>query len=68
MPNINLLQSPELPRLAFTMEETAEIFTISYTSVQRLVARGLLRASTALRHKRISRVEIERFLKATTPE
>ena len=54
-----------LPRLAFTMRETAEILGLSYISVQRLVARGLLKSSSALRHKIIPRTEIERFLKAT---
>ena len=63
-----IVQQQPVPRLAFTMRETAEILGISYTSVLRLVKRGLLRASTALRHKVISRAEIDRFLKATTPE
>lgn len=55
-------EKPTLPRLAFTMAETAEVLGISYISVHRLIKRGLLRSSTALRHKVISRAEIERFL------
>jgi len=54
-----------LPRLAYTMEETAKILGVSYITVHRLIKRGLLRSSTALRHKLIPATEIERFLKAT---
>ena len=50
-----------LPRVAFTMRETAQILGISYISVHRLVKRGLLRSSNALRTKIISAKEIERF-------
>ena len=55
-----------VPRLAFTMQETAEILGISYISVHRLIRRGLLRSSKALRHKMIARKDIELFLDATS--
>jgi hypothetical protein len=55
-----------LPRLAYTMHETAAILGVSYITIHRLLKRGLLRSSTALRHKLIPAVEIERFLKTTT--
>ena len=55
-----------VPRLAFTMRETAEILGVSYVTVHRLLQRGLLRSSLASRHKIISKVEIERFLKETS--
>ena len=55
-----------LPKLAYTMAETAEMLGISYISVHRLIQRGLLRSSRALRHKIISRREIDRFLATTT--
>lgn len=55
-----------LPRLAYTMQETAKILGVSYITVYRLIKRGLLRSSTALRHKLIPVSEIERFLKTTT--
>ena len=58
--------SKEVPRLAFTMRETAEILDVSYITVHRLLQRGLLRSSSAVRHKIISKVEIERFLKETS--
>ena len=53
-------------RLAYTMKETAAILGLSYITVHRLIQRGLLRSSSALRHKVIPRVEIERFLKETS--
>lgn len=55
-----------LPRLAFTMKETAEILGVSYITVHRLLQRGLLKSSKALRCKIVSRKEIERFLNETS--
>jgi excisionase family DNA binding protein len=52
-----------LPRLAFTMKETAEILGVSYITVHRLLKRGKLRASDAIRSKVIPRTEIEKFLR-----
>lgn len=57
--------SEPLPRLAYTMEETAHILGVSYITVHRLLKRGKLRSSTAIRHKLIPHAEIERFLKST---
>lgn len=62
--NTNKLPAQPLPRLSFTMMETAQMLGISYISVHRLLKRGLLKSSTALRHKLIPRSEIDRFLKA----
>jgi len=55
-----------LPRLAYTMRETAAILGVSYITVHRLLQRGKLRASDALRSKIISRAEIERFLRESS--
>lgn len=52
-----------LPRLAYTMRETAEILGVSYITVHRLLKRGKLRASDAIRSKVIPKTEIERFLR-----
>jgi hypothetical protein len=52
-----------LPRLAYTMRETAEIIGVSYITVHRLLKRGKLRASDAVRNKVIPLTEIERFLR-----
>ena len=57
--------SQALPRLAYTMQETADILGVSYITVHRLLKRGLLKSSTALRHKLIPASEIERFLEST---
>ena len=48
-----------LPRLAFTMRETAEILGVSYITVHRLLKRGKLHASDAIRNKVIPQIEIE---------
>jgi hypothetical protein len=52
-----------LPRLAYTMRETAVILGVSYITVHRLLKRGKLRASDAIRNKVIPQIEIERFLR-----
>ena len=54
-----------LPRLAYTMRETAKILGVSYITVHRLLKRGKLRASDAIRNKVIPHTEIERFLRDT---
>jgi excisionase family DNA binding protein len=56
---------PGPPRLAFSVRETAAMLGVSEKSVRRLIARGLLRPSKALRHLLIPRAEIERFLSDT---
>ena len=56
-------ESGALPKMAYSMQETADVLGISYFTVHRLIKRGLLRSSTALRHKLIPLTEIERFLK-----
>jgi excisionase family DNA binding protein len=57
-----------LPKLAYSVKETAEMLGVSDKSVFRLIDRGLLKSSLALRHKRIPRAEIERFLRETTED
>ena len=52
-----------LPRLAFTMRETAAIIGVNYQTVYRLNKRGLLKSSSALRTKLFPLAEIQRFLK-----
>lgn len=53
-------------RLAYSVKEAAEILGVSEKSVRRLIIRGLLRPSRALRHLLIPRKELERFLEDTT--
>jgi excisionase family DNA binding protein len=52
-------------RLAFSVREVALLLGISEKSVRRLILRELLHPSRALRHLRIPRAELERFLKET---
>ncbi len=59
-------QEKSLSKLAYSMRETADLLSVSYVTVHRLLKRGLLKSSGALRHKIIPRSEIERFLKETT--
>lgn len=47
------------------MQEAAEVLGVSYMTVHRLLKRGLLKSSSALRHKLIPHSEIERFLRVT---
>lgn len=70
MKNIALASDPKgnrpaLPKLAYSIRETAAVLGVSYVTVHRLLKRRLLRASGALRHRLIPACEIERFLKET---
>ena len=61
--------SAPLPRLAYTLHETAKILGISYISVYRLVERKKLKCSNALPgRKLIPSREIEAFLTRTIAE
>src|SRR5450432_3013407 len=62
---INFPENSKNKRLSYTMRETAEILGVSYITVHRLLKRGLLKNSKALRNKIIPATEIERFLKET---
>jgi transposase-like protein len=58
-------QQRGLPKLAYSIHEAADVLGISYISVYRLIKRGLLRPSSALRVKLIAHTELERFLRDT---
>jgi len=60
------VSEPAIPRLAYSMKEAAVALGVSYISIHRLLKRGLLKSSSALRTKVIPATELERFLKATT--
>jgi len=53
-------------RVFYTVAEVSEMFGISRKSVYRLLDRGLLKSSSALRHKMISRRSVEEFLSTTS--
>lgn len=54
-----------LPKLAYSPAEAAEVLGVCPDAIYRLLKRGKLRASNALRTKVIPRSEIERFLEST---
>jgi hypothetical protein len=56
----------DLPKLLYTIRETAYILSVSEKSVRRFLERGLLKTSHALRTKLITRESIENFVKMTT--
>ena len=55
-------------RLALSVSETAILLGVSEKSVRRLIDRGLIRPSRALRHLRIPRWEIDRFLRESVSQ
>ena len=55
----------EAPKLALTRVEAADALDVSPATLDRLVKRGLLRPSRALRRPLFSIAEIERFLRET---
>ena len=58
--------NPKKLKLAFTRQEAAETLGISTVSIDRLVKRGLLRPSLALRRPLFAVWELERFLRETS--
>jgi excisionase family DNA binding protein len=60
-----IIKEGQLPRLAYTLQETAAILGVSSVTIHRLIKRGALRSSSALRHKLIPATEIQRFLESS---
>jgi DNA-directed RNA polymerase specialized sigma24 family protein len=56
----------EAPKLALSRVEAADALDVSPATLDRLVKRGLLRPSRALRRPLFSIAEIERFLRETS--
>lgn len=54
------------PRIAYRLDEAAELLGISTISVRRAIQRGLLRPSRAFRTPLISAAELERFIADST--
>jgi len=52
-------------RLAYSVQEAARLLGVCDKSIRRLILRGLLRPSRALRHILIPKDELERFLRDT---
>ena len=60
----NALREEKLPRLAYSINETALMLGLSEKTIRRLIDRQKLKANKSLRHIRISRTEINRFLES----
>lgn len=56
---------PAPAKLAYSVNETAALIGVAPITIYRLLKRGLLKSSSALRTKIISLAEIERFLRET---
>ena len=53
------------PRIFLSVEEVAMLFGTSKKTVYRLLDRGLLKASNALRHRMILRASVDEFIATT---
>jgi len=62
MSNESKEQRAPLERIAYTTEEAAKVSGLCRDTLYRAIKRGKLRASKHLRHKRILRSELERYL------
>jgi Helix-turn-helix domain len=61
----NETKKPQVARLALSRKEAATALGVSVPTLDRLVQRGLLRPSRALRRPLFPVPEIERFLRET---
>jgi excisionase family DNA binding protein len=62
MPEQSKEEGPPVGRIAYTAEEAAAVAGVCRDTIYRAIARGKLRASKHVRHKRILRSELERWL------
>jgi hypothetical protein len=58
----------EAPKLSLTRVEAADALNVSPATLDRLVKRGLIRPSRALKRPLFAISELERFLRETTAE
>lgn len=57
---------PDVPSLALTKSQAAQALNVSEKTIERLVARGLLKSSRALRTPRFSLKALNEFLETTS--
>ena len=62
---ISACSSPGLPKLGYTRHQAAQILGISVESLDRLVARGLINPSRALRRPIFTVATLAHFLEET---
>lgn len=53
-------------RVLYTVPEVSQMLAVGHKTVYRLLNRGILRCSSAIRHKRISKESIDEFIRTTT--
>ena len=54
--------APVLEPLTYSVTETATVLGVSFPTVYRLIARGVLRPLPGLRHKRLPRKQVHAFV------
>ena len=64
-PTTGTSTNPDPAALVYTVDEVAALLKVTPKTVYRLIERGLLKSTGAVRHKRITPAEIERFLRVT---
>jgi excisionase family DNA binding protein len=52
-------------RLFYTVPEVSQMLAVNQKTVYRLLDRGLLKSSSAIRHKRIHAASLEQFISIT---
>jgi excisionase family DNA binding protein len=55
-------ERPQIEPIAYSTAEAAKAAKVNPATIYRAIARGKLRASKHIRHKRILRTELERWL------
>jgi hypothetical protein len=65
--NLEVVANQQTPKLALNRIEAGQALGLSPATIDRLTLRGLLHPSRATRRPLYSVKELERFLKATTP-
>ena len=63
---VNPMENERPDKLAYNLQEAAEVMALSKRTIRRLVHRGLLRPSKAVQRFIFSRKELERFLAETS--
>ena len=52
----------KLPRLAYTVEEVAEMLKVAPKTIRRRIDAGVLKTLPGIRHKRITASSLEQFM------
>jgi DNA-directed RNA polymerase specialized sigma24 family protein len=60
-------EEPRLPKLFYTIKETAHVLNLSEKQIRRFLSRGILTCSELTRKKLIPVEQVENFVKATCP-